>query len=211
MIEERDYFKYDVISFFKTNEEFGLLSNMKGKQKILVNDICFSSSEAIYQALKFPDNEEIQLRIAYEKSPIFAKRIASSNKQFIRGDWEIVKNNVMRLSLRIRTLQSQEFYDTLLSKKKKKIVEISRKDIYWGTITKANNLLSGKNVLGRLLMELREEIIDGNVYDRTAHILNTVSNIKINSKKIDMKSLIGDAKKNHMTFEFKGVDLPLDP
>ncbi len=199
MIEERKYIKSEVISFFKTDEKFGVLSNMKGKQEILVNDIWFSSSEAIYQALKYPNYKNIQQKIAFEKSPILAKKISISNKQFIRKDWYEVRNNIMRLCIRIRLLQSQEFYDVLLSTSDKTIVEISRKDTYWGSTISDNNYLNGKNVLGRLLMELRYEIVKGEILKRISHILKNTSNIIINERAITEKSLIEDCKKNYLT------------
>jgi len=199
MIEEREYNKIDVVSFFKTDEIFGVLSNMKGKQKILINDIWFSSSEAIYQSLKFPNNKELQIKIASENSPILAKRIATHNVKYKREDWDHVKNNIMRLSIRIRCLQSQDFFNLLLSTSPKQIVEISRKDSYWGALPKETNHLNGKNVLGRLLMELREEISHEEIFKNISKILLKVNNIYINGKQISLESIIDDAKKNHLT------------
>lgn len=199
MIEDREYIRNDVVSFYKTDEEFGLLSNMKGRQNILINNLWFTSSEAIYQSLKFPSNREIQIKIASEKSPILAKRIATHNINYMRSDWDKIKNNVMRLSIRIRCLQSQDFFDLLIATNPRPIVEISRKDTYWGTILKEPNALNGKNILGRLLMELRDEIIAGNIFNSIALILFKLENMTINGKQITVESIIDDAKKNHLT------------
>jgi hypothetical protein len=38
------------------------------------------------------------------------------------------------------------------------IVERSSKDRYWGAVESADGVLEGQNVLGRLLMELRQEL-----------------------------------------------------
>ena len=39
------------------------------------------------------------------------------------------------------------------------IVERSRKDRFWGAVLEADGVLRGQNRLGRLLMELREELL----------------------------------------------------
>lgn len=106
--------------------------------------------------MKFPENSEIQRKIAIEKSPMTAKRIAQSYSFKIRSDWEDVKVCAMRIALRIKTLECEEFYNLLLSTNSKEIVEISRKDDFWGTYIRGEQLI-GKNVLGRLLMELRNK------------------------------------------------------
>ena len=129
---------------------------MKGKLLLPVNGIKFTSSEAIYHALKFPENSEIQSKIAIEKSPMTAKRIAQSYSFKIRSDWEDIKVCAMRIALRIKALECEDFYKLLLSTNPKEIVEISRKDDFWGTYSYGEKLV-GKNVLGRLLMELRNE------------------------------------------------------
>ena len=46
----------------------------------------------------------------------------------------------------------------LLETGNRPIVEDSRKDDYWGAKTVGDEGLSGQNVLGRLLMELREKL-----------------------------------------------------
>jgi ribA/ribD-fused uncharacterized protein len=188
MIEERKYIINDVISFYRTNEKFGLLSNMKGRLMLHVNGMKFYSSEAIYQALKF-SQIDIQNKIACEKSPIIAKRIAQGYKNEIRNDWERNKNNIMRLVLRIKALQCQDFCNLLLSTKDT-IVEISRKDDYWGAKKINNDELFGKNVLGRLLMELREELKEELLLNRTECIILKISFLRINDKNITLESIL---------------------
>lgn len=47
----------------------------------------------------------------------------------------------------------------LLSTADKQIVEISRKDPFWGAVPVGPDNLVGQNVLGKLLMELREKAV----------------------------------------------------
>ena len=70
------YQKSEVVSFLKTSEPFGGLSNMAGGYLITLYGVRFRTSEHLYQALKFPDHPEIQLEIAGKPSPIAAKMVA---------------------------------------------------------------------------------------------------------------------------------------
>lgn len=189
MIEERMYKKNNVISFYKTDEKFGLLSNMKGRLILYVNDLFFTSSEAIYQSFRFPNNINLQKIIAKEKSPLIAKRIAKKYVNETREDWEQIKNDLMRISLRIKLLESEEFQQLLKLTIGKEIIEISRKDDYWGVIPIDDNIFRGKNVLGRLLMELREEFIRGLALKKTKYLLKKVNNLKINGKLLSLENL----------------------
>jgi hypothetical protein len=65
----------------------------------------------------------------------------------------------MKWCLRVKLAQNwTSFGDLLLATGNHPIVEDSRKDDYWGAKTVSDDTLSGQNVLGRLLMELREKI-----------------------------------------------------
>ncbi len=79
-----------------------------------------------------------------------------------RPDWDHVRVKIMRWCLRQKLAQNWEkFSRLLLSTKDLPIVEDSRKDDFWGAKATGNNTYVGMNVLGRLLMELREEIKQG--------------------------------------------------
>ena len=58
--------------FRRTKEQFGDLSNMAGGFPLLVNDTTIKTSEALYQALRFPTLPEVQRKIIDEPSPIGA-------------------------------------------------------------------------------------------------------------------------------------------
>ena len=70
----------------------------------------------------------------------------------------------MRWCLRVKLAQNwSAFTKLLLSTGAKAIVEESRKDDFWGAKAIDKSTLVGMNVLGRLLMELREEIKHGSM------------------------------------------------
>jgi ribA/ribD-fused uncharacterized protein len=194
MIEDRVYIQSKVVSFYKTDEYYGLLSNMKGRQKLIINNIVFYSSESIYQVLRYPDNKQIQEQIYKERSPLIAKRISQKYLEYTRKDWEEVKNNIMRFSLRVKAMQSTEFKNVLMNTSGMDIVEISRKDDYWGAIKINDNELKGKNVLGRLLMELRFEVEKDLIIKRLERITTCIPKLIINGKQITINSLLSDSR-----------------
>ena len=76
-----------------------------------------------------------------------------------RPDWDSVRVKIMHWSLRVKLAQNwREFGRLLLSAGDRPIVEQSRKDDFWGAKVVEDGTLVGMNVLGRLLMELREQL-----------------------------------------------------
>src|SRR5205085_7807502 len=81
-----------------------------------------------------------------------------------RPDWDEVRVPIMRWCLRVKLAQNWErFGSLLLSTGERWIVEESRRDAFWGAKPIDSETLEGKNALGRLLMELREELDGPNV------------------------------------------------
>eukprot|EP00026_Physarum_polycephalum_P017725 Phypoly_transcript_19048.p1 GENE.Phypoly_transcript_19048~~Phypoly_transcript_19048.p1 ORF type:complete len:125 (+),score=16.00 Phypoly_transcript_19048:307-681(+) len=70
-----------------------------------------------------------------------------------REDWGIVRNEIMLLCLRAKFNQNPHCYDVLRKTQDAQLVEHS-KDTYWGDGLDG----SGKNFLGKLLMQVREEL-----------------------------------------------------
>lgn len=124
---------------------------------VAVNGIRIRTAEALYQACRFPNNPEIQEAVIAEISPMTAKmRTKPFRKSFSRPDWFSVRTTVMRWCLRVKLAQnSRAFRELLLSTGDLPIVEESRKDDFWGA-KPDGEVLIGANVLGRLLMELRD-------------------------------------------------------
>lgn len=157
--ENRVYHISDAVTFQKNNEPFGELSNMATDFPIVVNDIYIPTNEGLYQACKYPDFPEHQKAIIDQKSPMGAKFAARKFSNKVRADWSNVKVDVMRWCLRVKMVQHwDKFSKVLLSTEQKTIVEVSKIDMFWAAKLQENGSLYGKNVLGRLLMELREMI-----------------------------------------------------
>ncbi|MCI5129125.1 MAG: NADAR family protein [Candidatus Electrothrix sp. AUS3] len=153
----RTYRRADVVVFYKTKESFGGLSNMASGYPLLVNGVRILTSEALYQACRFPHLPDVQRKIIGQRSPMTAKMKSKPHRKESRPDWYSVRNNVMRWCLRVKLAQNhEEFGRLLLVTGDRAIVEQSRKDDYWGAKVVTDDILTGQNILGRLLMELRE-------------------------------------------------------
>ena len=124
---------------------------------IEVNGTQIATSEALYQACRFPDRPDVQRMIIEQRSPMTAKMKGKRYLQDTRPDWDRVRVKVMRWCLRVKLAQNWDsFGELLLSTGSAPIVEDSRKDDFWGA-KRTDEELIGTNALGRLLMELRDE------------------------------------------------------
>lgn len=159
LIKTRTYNRADSVVFLKTKEEpFGKLSNMAGGFPLKVNNVEIRTAEALYQACRFPENKDLQQIIIDEPSPMAAKMKVKKHRHQTRKDWEQERVNIMRWCLQVKlALRWNAFSEILLKTEDKDIVEESRKDAFWGAKPYGHKL-TGQNVLGKLLMELRESI-----------------------------------------------------
>jgi type I restriction enzyme S subunit len=117
------------------------------------------TSEALYQACRFPHLPEVQRLIIGQASPMTAKMKGKPHRKDSRPDWDRVRVKVMRWCLRVKLVQNwAKFSDLLLRTGDRPMVEESRRDDFWGAKPADEQTLVGMNVLGRLLMELREAV-----------------------------------------------------
>ncbi len=157
----RTYDRAASVVFLKTNERFGGLSNMAPGFPLRINGIRIRTSEALYQACRFPHMPDVQRLIIEQNSPMTAKMRSKPYRKQSRPDWDAVRVKVMRWCLRVKLAQNwREFGRLLLATGERPIVEQSKKDDFWGAKIAEDGSLVGMNVLGRLLMELREQLKD---------------------------------------------------
>ena len=163
----RTYHIKDVIAFRKTTDAFGGLSNMAAGYSLNINGIIIKSAEHLYQAMRFPINPEIQAEILEEYSPMTAKMISKKYAvKYTRPDWDKARFAIMKWVLEIKLSQNWNTFGTLLKETaNKSIVELTPKDKVWGAVLKGETL-EGTNALGRLLMQLRENYVKKNDYQR---------------------------------------------
>ena len=156
----RIYEKGAVVSFRTTDGPFGGLSNMAPGFPVIVNGVRIRTVEALYQALRYPELPDAQRLIIDQHSPMTAKMVGRRYLEQTRSDWDEIKVALMRWCLRLKLAQNWDLFSAiLLSTRDRPIVEDSRKDQFWGALPREGEKLEGKNVLGRLLMELREQLV----------------------------------------------------
>lgn len=171
----REYKRWESAIFAKTREKWGGFSNMCKGYPLLVNGLYIANTEILYQACRFPYTPiqtfpypTIQDFILRQTNPMDAKRISRQFIKHTRKDWESesVRVIVMRWVLKVKLACNWvKFSRLLLESKNLEIVEYSRKDDFWGAKPRDKGVLKGRNVLGRLLMELRSYLVEPEIPD----------------------------------------------
>lgn len=139
------------IYFFNRDDKYYELSNFSGFGFEL-NGHYWRTMEHYFQAMKFEGTPHFE-KILNCGSPKQAKDLGQSRAFPIRGDWDQVKEEVMLSGLRAK-FKNSELRSLLLGTGKKTLIENSPYDKYWGIGPNGK----GKNRLGILLMQLREEL-----------------------------------------------------
>ena len=153
------YDKQSCVSFRKTKELYGGLSNMCSGFPIQIGEDVFLTSESLYQVCRFNEYSDIQRIIQREKSPMSSKMKSKKYISNTRDDWDDVRVDIMNWCIRMKLKCNwNKFGNLLLSTDDQKIVEDSHKDRFWGCVSDENDYLVGRNVLGKLLINLRDEL-----------------------------------------------------
>lgn len=145
--------KGDVESFCKVADRNGIMSNM-AHTPIKVGDLVYSSSEALYQALRFPGHPELQRRIAAERA-YPSKILAHENKHLTRPDWNDVNTAAMAYAVTVKRDQVPAFRAAMEATGDRDIVELSVKDDFWGARPQGDRLV-GHDMLGSILTQSRD-------------------------------------------------------
>lgn len=154
----------DVISFTKVSLPYGWLGNMS-PYPINFNGKVWRTSEALFQALRFKD-EEIQELIRNEKSPMGAKMIMKSKTEYIILEKHGTKDLLnMKMCIKLKLVQHPNLVKELIDTGDKIIIEDVTKrgssggNLFWGAMLVENEdgfHWVGNNALGKLWMEIRE-------------------------------------------------------
>lgn len=126
------------------------LSNMYPcNVKINVNEGIYTmkSSETVFQALGCPENLTDFLPLNGFEAKKLSKKLPR------RADWFDVNLDVMRYALRCKFTQNPDLAAKLIAIDGEIVEENTWHDTFWGV---CNGV--GKNWLGKLLMELRDEL-----------------------------------------------------
>jgi ribA/ribD-fused uncharacterized protein len=86
-----------------------------------------------------------------------AAKMGRERSRPLRADWESVKDDIMREAVRAKFEQHPKLLGLLLSTGDAEIIEHTKNDAYWGDGGDG----SGKNMLGRILVEVRQRLGGG--------------------------------------------------
>lgn len=157
--ESRVYERAACITFRKTSEVWGGYSNMAGGFLLVVNGVTILTSEALYQACRFPHLPDVQRAIIAQASLMAAKMKGKPHRKNSRPDFDALRVPIMWWALRVKlAYHPRTFGRLLLDSGDRPIVEDSHKDTFWGAKAKDGHTLVGQSVLGRLLARLRDQL-----------------------------------------------------
>jgi hypothetical protein len=151
----------NIISFTSVTSDYGWLGNMYAAP-ICFNNECFRTSEALFQAMRFND-PEIKEVIRNEKSPMAAKMKAKFyQRQRVVVPMSQQDVNNMKNCLTLKFTQHEELKKKLLSTGNTQIIENignrnGERHRFWGMKQTEQGWI-GTNMMGKLLMEVREEL-----------------------------------------------------
>ncbi len=153
------------VFFWKDDEENGCFSNWYRK-KFVIDDFEYLFVEQFMMAQKaklFHDSERYTA-ILRSSSPRECKDLGKQVSPFDSKAWDSVKYDVVKTANRAKYGQNPELRKKLIDTGAAILAEASPKDMIWGigldaataSVTPSSEW-PGQNLLGRILMELREE------------------------------------------------------
>lgn len=140
------------ILFYSTRDHYGAFSNFS-RHGVELDGLWWKTTEHYFQAQKFTD-EVYKEKIRNAPDPKTAASLGRSRKVKLRDDWEDVKDDIMRKAVRRKFQTHEQLRLLLMSTGGEEIIENAPGDYYWG----CGKDHSGKNMLGKILMEVREEL-----------------------------------------------------
>lgn len=140
------------LKFYRIKDPGGFLGNF-WRARMFIYGRWWNWVEAPYQAQK--TNVLAEQKLIWESTkPMEARNLGQ--KVTIRPDWDEVKRSVMKECCLAKFLQHPDLRKQLMETGDITLIEDSPVDWYWGCGKDG----TGQNVLGQVLMEIREEIKD---------------------------------------------------
>jgi ribA/ribD-fused uncharacterized protein len=140
------------IYFYTTTDQFGCFSNFS-RHGFELEGIYWLTSEHYFQAQKFAGTEHAA-HIARAQTPKEAAKRGRDRSFPLRADWEEVKDEIMFRAVKRKFQAHADILATLLATGDEELVENAPGDFYWGCGADG----TGKNMLGKILMNVRSEL-----------------------------------------------------
>ena len=155
--------------FRSTRGAWGIFNNSaRLPESIFAADRAFATSEHLYRASRFSRSPGVQARIAGAKSAGEAAKIGRHEANGPDADWNRRRVDAMRWVIRMKREAHPGLVDAALRKTgDRDIVGSSDEDPFWGARPDGGRLV-GQNTLGRLWMELRQQLRKGDPLSRAS-------------------------------------------
>ena len=143
----------DVIKFYDRYDDYYEFTNFH-HHPVRIDEHMWPTTEHYFQAQKFvgtPYYDHIR-RLPFPRDAFKVSRDPEASR-WVRQDWSSVKDDVMLKALRVK-FSDDDLKRKLLETGKKKLVEHTSNDSYWGDGGDGK----GRNRLGELLMKVRDEL-----------------------------------------------------
>lgn len=141
------------IYFYSVQEAYGCFSNFS-RHGFVIDGIYYKTSEHYFQAMKFVRSPQDMQAVIQASTPKIAANIGRDRKRPLRRDWESVKDNIMRRAVLAKFEAHADIRQILLDTGDEPIIENAPSDYYWGCGADG----TGKNRLGKILMEVRDTL-----------------------------------------------------
>jgi len=149
---ENEYKDFSNLAMVSFNMPVTQLPNPDGSQNPQLENNAWPSVEHYYQAMKFPSEPAFQEEIRISQN---AKKLGMAPGHALRGDWEQIKDRVMKSAMVEKFKQNPSLLALLHSTGTKPLVFVSKMDMYLGRAG-----TKGLNRLGAFLEEVRTELKD---------------------------------------------------
>jgi ribA/ribD-fused uncharacterized protein len=148
----------EVVEFNSKSESWGWLSNF-WPSPIEVDGQVWPTVEHWFQGAKFlTGDSELAERVRCAKTAGVAKKLGKTRSTGFRSDWNSVREEVMLKGLRLKFADGTELAERLVATGSAELKEKAAWDSYWGT----GRTGKGRNRMGALLMQVRNELISSN-------------------------------------------------
>ena len=150
----------ETLAFCKVDAPWGIFSNF-ATTPITVDGVTFYSAESLFQVMKFSDAHAREAIFALKGQGLKMKAKHYEKAVGVRPEWGGIIVDAMKFCLMQKYSQSELFRETLKESRGRYIVEdqssfTKAADTYGAKLSSDGTSYSGPNLMGRLLMELRE-------------------------------------------------------
>jgi len=160
----------DILPFYSKNSPFSQFYPCKFSDVVDGNHLTFNCTEQYMMYIKtrtFHDTKTAKL-IMKETSPLQIKKLGRQVRPFDDKIWNGVAEIIVRRGNMLKFIQNKELAQILMATGKKILAEASPRDRKWGVGLGVKNpkiynqsTWRGKNLLGFILMKVREDLMNG--------------------------------------------------